>query len=36
MHWENIQKRAQTRSNAIFAGRQGFIVFSRLMRSGAF
>jgi len=36
MHWENIQKRAQKRSNVIFADRQGFFVFSRLMRSGVF
>ncbi|KYT88667.1 hypothetical protein AML60_25485 [Escherichia coli] len=27
MHWENIQKRAQTSFNAIFAGGQGFARF---------
>jgi hypothetical protein len=36
MHWENIQKRAQKRSNVIFRNGQGFSRFFVLTHSEAF
>ncbi len=36
MHWENIQKRAQKRSNVIFRNGQGFARFFVSLRSEAF